>query len=179
MEEDNRRLKEKNIRPCSVLRFLLFAGVIIALSPPASAEVFQSKFLSFRLPDGWKCKFEDQVFTCQPPVARGEKLSMIIILAAKLQGEHDSLPEYMTQLRKPGVVDGPKIDNDISKVAWVEATLFESELKGYYTKYLATVWDGIAILVTFSVHKDSYAQFQSLILPCIRSLELKSDWKKK
>jgi hypothetical protein len=111
---------------------------------------------------------------CKPLLA-----SEVPRATAKLQGEHDSLPEYMTQLRKPGVVDGPKIDNDISKVAWVEATLFESELKGYYTKYLATVWDGIAILVTFSVHKDSYAQFQSLILPCIRSLELKSDWKKK
>ena len=104
---------------------------------------------------------------------------MLIILAAKLQGEHDTFPEYMEHLRQPSTVEGPKINNEIGNIGWVEATMFESEVKGFYTKYLATVSEGVAILVTFSANKDSYKEFQTLIVPCIRSMEIKTDWKKK
>jgi hypothetical protein len=172
-------LKRRKARAFNARRFLLLAGFLLTLSVQSRAEVFESTFLKFRLPDGWKCKFEEDVFTCQPPLPKGQKHSMLIIVTAKYQGEGDTLPDYMIHLRTPGTIDGPKINNSIGKVAWVEATLLDSELKGYYTKYLTTVWDGVAILVTFSVHKDSYPRFQSLIAPCIQSMELKSDWKKK
>ena len=163
-----------------IFGLLLATALCLAVNPPqARAEVFQSRFLRFRLPDGWKCKLEENVFSCEPPVTRGQKLPMLIVLAAKLQGSQDTLPDYMIHLRKPSTVDGPKINNNIGEVAWVEATLYESEVKNFYTKYLATVWDGIALLVTFSAHKDSWDQFQPLIAPCIKSLEVKDDWKKK
>jgi hypothetical protein len=77
------------------------------------------------------------------------------------------------------LVDGPKVDKEISDLSWVEATHYESELKGFYTIYLATVTEGLAVLVTFSTSKDNYPQFRDMIRPCIQSLEIKKDWRRK
>jgi tartrate dehydratase beta subunit/fumarate hydratase class I family protein len=60
----------------------------------------------------------------------------------------------------------------------VEATHFESEIPGYYTIYMATVSNGLAVLVTFSVRKNEYLAFKDLVLPCIESLQIKKDWSK-
>ena len=116
--------------------------------------------------------------------ARGD-----IVLGAKIPQHGNPFTELLVviealecaeiHLRKPSTTDGPRINSDIGRVAWVEATQYESEVPKFYTKYLATVWDRIALLVTFSAHKDSWDHFQSLIVPCIKSLEVKDDWKKK
>jgi hypothetical protein len=170
----NAAMPQRSLR---IILTIVAVGMLVV--PDALGEVFESKYLRFRLPDGWHCKLEGSEFTCEPPVVRGQKLPMLIILAAKIQGEHDTLPDYMAHLRQFATVEVPRINNDIGKVAWVDATAFESEVPSFYTRYLTTVSDGIAILVTFSAHKDRYPQFQSLITPCIRSLEIKSDWKKR
>lgn len=158
----------------------------LASSSPVSAEVFESRFLRFSLPEGWKCDQEGTEFVCEPVHPKGHKVSMIIILAAKYQGDFDTLPNYMEYLRKNKSVTGgssltvePKIDDDIGGLSWVEATHYESELKGFYTTYLATATQGLAVLVTFSASKDNYPQFRDMIRPCIQSLEIKKDWRTK
>jgi hypothetical protein len=171
----------------SFLRVLALQCVFcLASQIPASAEVFESRFLRFSLPEGWKCDLEGSEFVCEPAHPKGHKVSMIIILAAKYQGDFDTFPNYMEYLRKnksvtgrSSLVEGPKINNEIGSVSWVEATHYESELKGFYTTYLATVTEGLAVLVTFSASKDKYPQFRDMIRPCIQSLEIKKDWRPK
>ncbi|HXP70765.1 MAG TPA: hypothetical protein VOA88_15895 [Candidatus Dormibacteraeota bacterium] len=162
----------------------LFLACLICVSP-TPAEIFQSQFLRFQLPDGWHCHLEDDVFVCYPPLPKGHKAPTIIILAAKIAGDDDTLPGYMAYLRKnrsvtgaSSLVEGPKIADDIGKVKWVEATHFESEIPEFYTTYLATTWNGLSILVTFSGHKSVFPRFRDLILSCINSMEVKDDWKK-
>jgi len=111
---------------------------------------------------------------------------MIIILAAKYQGDFDTFPKYMEYLSKnksvtggTSLVDGPKVNNAIGNLSWVEATHYGSELKGFYTVYLATVTDGLAVLVTFSASKNDYPQSRDMIRPCIQSLGIKKDWRQK
>ena len=175
---------------CRYRFFLLVLGaqcLFFSASPsPVSAEVFESRFLRFSLPEGWKCDQEGTEFVCEPVHPKGHKVSMIIILAAKYQGDFDTLPNYMEYLRKnksisggSSLTEGPKIDDDIGGLSWVEATHYESELKGFYTTYLATVTQGLAVLVTFSASKDNYPHFHDMIRPCIQSLEIKKDWRPK
>jgi len=159
-------------------------ALLLVFATTASAETFESRFLRFSLPEGWKCDQEGSEFVCEPTHPKGQKVSMIIILTAKYQGDADSLPKYEEHLKANrsqsggnSLVDGPKIDNEIGDIAWVEATHYESELKGFYTTYLATVSKGIAILVTFSASKNNFPQFRQMIRPCIRSLQIKDDWR--
>jgi hypothetical protein len=138
------------------------------------------------LPEGWKCDLEGSEFVCEPTHPKGHKVSMIIILAAKYQGDFDTFPKYMEYLSKnksvtggTSLVDGPKVNNAIGNLSWVEATHYGSELKGFYTVYLATVTDGLAVLVTFSASKNDYPQSRDMIRPCIQSLGIKKDWRQK
>jgi hypothetical protein len=163
--------------------FAIQCALTFAFASALSAEVFESRFLRFSLPEGWKCDLEGSEFVCEPAHPKGHKVSMIIVLAAKYQGDFDTLPNYLEYLRKnksitggSSLVDGPTIKNDIGIVSWVEATHYESELKGFYTTYLATVTNGLAVLVTFSASKTNYPLFHDMIRPCIQSLEIKKDW---
>jgi hypothetical protein len=165
-----------------ILGIVLSAGLLFPAE--ASAEVFESRFLRFSLPEGWKCDLEGSDYVCEPPHPKGQKLSMIFVLAAKYPNDSDNLPSYMEELKRnksmtngSSLVDGPKIDSDISGISWVEATHFESEIKGYYTIYMATVSNELAVLVTFSVRKNEYQQFKDLVRPCIESLEVKKNWR--
>ena len=158
---------------------------VLPLAQQANAEIFENQYLRFQLPDGWHCHLEEAVFVCEPPLPKGHKSPMIIILTAKIAGDTDTFPGFMEYLGKnrsvnkgSSLIDGPRIDNEIGKVKWVEATHFESELPGFYTIYLATTWEGLSILVTFSGHQTVYPKFREMVLPCIQSLEVKQEWKK-
>jgi hypothetical protein len=166
-------------------RLAFVAAASVVLLATASAETFKSSFLTFSLPTGWHCDLEGSEYVCEPTHPRGHKVSMIIILAAKYAGDKDTVADYEAYLRGnrsvtggSSLVDGPRINNDIGKVAWLEATHFESELKGFYTTYVATVQDGIAVFVTFSASKDAFPTFREMIRPCIQSLAIKSRSKK-
>lgn len=158
--------------------------IVLLFTNKASGEVFHSRYLRFSLPEGWTCDQEGSEFVCMPPHPKGKKVGEIFVLAAKYQGDIDNLPNYMQELKKnksktneSSLVDGPKIDDEIAGISWVEATHFGSEIEGFYTTYMATVTNGLAVLVTFSARKDDYPQFKELIRPCIQSLEIRKDWR--
>jgi hypothetical protein len=183
--------RPKNGRLIAHAQTIIVAGMVVVLVlvgfvrvPTASAEVFESRFLRFSLPEGWKCDLEGSEYVCEPPHPKGQKQSMIFVLAAKYPNDSDNLPGYMEELRRnksmthgSSLVDGPKIDSNINGLSWVEATHFESELQGYYTIYMATVSNGLAVLVTFSVRRNEYMRFRDLVRPCIESLEVKKNWR--
>jgi hypothetical protein len=162
----------------------LLLALCLAFANDVGAEVFESHYLRFSLPEGWKCDQEGSEFVCEPTHPKGHKVAMIIILTAKYQGDADSLPNYEEYLKRnksitggSSLVEGPKINSEIGNISWVEATHYESELKGFYTTYLATVSNGLAVLVTFSASKDKFPNFREMIRPCIQSLQIKDDWR--
>jgi hypothetical protein len=165
------------------LALSLYLSITVICSCSASAEVFESRFLRFSLPEGWKCDAEGSEHVCEPPHTKGQKVGAIFILAAKYPGASDSLPSYIEELKRnksithgSSLVDGPRVSKR-NGVSWVEATHFESEIEGYYTVYEGTVSSGLAVLVTFSARKREFDQFRDMIGPCIQSLEVKKDWR--
>ena len=99
-----------------------------------------------------------------------KKRDAIIVLAAKLKGDQDSLDQYLTYLKaaktftsvqgKP-VKSEPKYakTDNINGQPWVDALHMESEIPGFYTRYLATVKQDIGVLVTYSINKAKYQQY--------------------
>ena len=145
----------------------------ILLNSVAWAKPFASKFCEFELPTGWSCVLEGTDYVCQSETADRKK-EAIIILAAKIRGEQDSLDEYMAFLKKtkeyalPGgkkQVSEPKYTKmtDINGHRWVDSLHLASEVPGFYTKYMATVKEDLGLAVTFSVSKDLYSQYQPVI----------------
>ena len=163
------------------LKFLLVFTLLI-WGTSAFAKLFSSKYCQFELPPGWECALEGTEYVCQSENADRKKES-IIILAAKIRGEQDSLDEYMAYLKKPKEFALPGGKKQISEPKstkmsrvndhqWVDALHLASEVPGFYTRYLATVKEDLGVAVTFSVGKDQYTSYLPVMDKMVSTLRV-------
>ena len=148
-----------------------------AISTSARAAKFANQFVEFELPPKWQCSLEGAEWVCQN-TDPAKKREAIIVLAAKLRGEQDTIDKYLDYLKSPKQwtsLDGKPVrsepkyakSQEINGQIWVDSLHLESEIPGFYTRYLATVKEDIGVLVTYSMHKDKHTQylndFESLV----------------
>jgi hypothetical protein len=165
----------------SVKPLLLTIGLFIGLSHSANAVPWANKFVQFELPQNWRCLLEGAEWVCQNE-DKTKKREAIIVLAAKLQGAQDTLDQYLDYLKKAKRFTTPSGKAVSSQVryarnktiqdhTWVDSLQLESEVPGFYTRYLATVKEGIGILVTYSVNKAKYSEYQDEFESMVSSLK--------
>jgi hypothetical protein len=166
-------------------RFItLAATILIALGvhQPLYALPFANQFIAFELPAGWQCNLEAAEWICQNTNPAKQK-DAIIILAAKIKGDQDSLDQYLSYLQSPKTyqaISGKTVKSEakyakyakIGEQNWVDSLHLESEIPGYYTRYLATIKADIAVLVTFSIVQSKYAEYQGLFESLVQSLQV-------
>ena len=135
----------------------------------SQAAKFANQFTEFELPPQWQCNLEGAEWVCQS-ANEAKKRDAIIVLAAKLKGDQDSLDQYLTYLKAAKTytsVQGKPVKSEakyaktvnLNGQAWVDALHLESEIPGFYTRYLATVKQDIGVLVTYSINKAKYQQY--------------------
>ncbi len=160
----------------------LLLTIALLIGSDAFAKRFASKYCEFELPPGWDCALEGSEYVCQSENADRKK-EAIIILAAKIRGEQDSIDEYMAYLKKskeynlPGgkkQISEPKNTKltSINDHQWVDALHLASEVPGFYTRYLATVKEDLGVAVTFSVTKDLYSSYLTVIDKLVSTLRV-------
>lgn len=155
------------------------ASCLISLSAVAWADKFENIYLSFNLPDGWTCQQEDTEFVCHAPNPSNKNNAAIMVMTAKEPGPDDTLAAYKEHLSKIAPENGasmfkaPTLIN-VQGTLWVDATLLGSEVPNYYTRYMATVKDNVAVLYTFSVHKSRYKDFAGVSTLAVQTLQVKS-----
>ena len=148
---------------------VVIVGVLFAVQ--SQATKFANQFVEFELPNSWVCLLEGTEWVCQNQQ-----------VAAKIQGDQDTLDQYLAYLKNPKVYTTPQgksvsstvsyaQNKTISEQPWVDALHLESEIPGFYTRYLATVKDGIGILVTYSVNKNKYQEYASQFEGLVKSLK--------
>ncbi|NBU20054.1 hypothetical protein EBS43_01375 [bacterium] len=155
----------------SRIRIALFAilGIYFTLPQLSYAAKFANQFAEFELPPQWQCNLEGAEWVCQS-TSEDKKRDAVIVLAAKLKGDQDSLDQYLSYLKATKnftsasgkqVKSEPKYAKSINlnNQAWVDALHLESEIPGFYTRYLATVKQDIGILVTYSINKAKYQDY--------------------
>lgn len=160
---------------------LLILGIVL-FSFDVHAEKWANQFTEFELPANWACSIEDAEWVCQSSDP-AKKKEAIIVLAAKLKGDQDSLDQYLTYLKgvktftsvtgKP-MKSEPKYAKSVNLNghAWVDALHLESEIPGFFTRYLATVKDDIGVLVTYSIAKNKYQDYLSDFENLVRTLKV-------
>lgn len=166
------------------MKYRLFALLaIILLSFSAHAKVFRNAYISFEMPETWKCNLEQTEWVCRSEQTKESK-EAIIILTAKEVGPTDSFTLYETHLNSPITVNSKMGGSSISKVvyksknvqindqAWIDSLHLGSEVPNYFTRYVATIKDKIAILVTFSAHKQFYTKYSQDFFKAVMSLRV-------
>ncbi|OFZ21551.1 MAG: hypothetical protein A2X94_05450 [Bdellovibrionales bacterium GWB1_55_8] len=167
-----------------VLRKWTFPCLLFAVALPLESHAarFANQFTEFELPPQWQCNLEGAEWVCQS-VEDTKKRDAIIVLAAKLKGDQDSLDQYLeylkaaktyTSIQGRPVKSEPKYAKtvNLNNQAWVDALHLESEIPGFYTRYLATVKEDIGVLVTYSINKAKYQNYLDDFENMIKTLKV-------
>ncbi len=127
----------------------------------------------------WRCATDGADTVCRP-VSSLDELKKVIIWSAKEKGEGDSLESYRAHLSevkkwksKFRTITSVPISNRVVNLNgrdWVDAVQANSEVKDYTTRYLATVTEDRAILVTLSARKELFKDFVKEMQPNIEGL---------
>jgi hypothetical protein len=137
------------------------------LTVPASAKHFANSYVSFDLPDDWACDLEGTEWVCKPPPDANGKSGMIAILTAKFIGPYDSPQLYKEHIEEVGHTKGNRVvaqpeDTLIGRAIWLDASVRNSEVPNYTTRYLARTEGNIGVLVTFSFHSSIEARAKAI-----------------
>lgn len=162
----------------------LWIGLAVILaSLSGEAKVFRNAYVSFELPDNWKCALEHTEWVCRSESDKESK-EAIIILTAKEVGPTDSFDAYIQHLNTPQTshtktgqtlvsrVTYPPKQVKINDQVWIDGLHMGSEVSNYFTRYLATIKDKIAILVTLSAHKNFYTKYSQDFFKAVMSLRV-------
>ncbi|MCC7406311.1 MAG: hypothetical protein IT288_18095 [Bdellovibrionales bacterium] len=134
------------------------------------------------MPPNWDCALEGTEWVCVSSFQEKSR-EAIIILTAKEAGPSDTLQAYVAHLKTSRTIMDPMGKPFQSQVVgaktwtinnhmWVDSIHMGSEVTSYYTRYLATVKESIAILVTFSAHKAHYTKYSGDFMKAIQSLSV-------
>jgi hypothetical protein len=154
----------------------------ILASLPLEAKVFRNAYVSFELPDTWKCNLEHTEWVCRSESSKESK-EAIIILTAKEVGPTDSFSAYTQHLGSPQPTQGkggsamsrvvyPPKQVKINDHIWIDGLHMASEVPNYFTRYLTTIKDRIAVLVTLSAHKNFYTKYSQDFFKSVMSLRV-------
>lgn len=166
----------------SLARLTQLIPLLLLFSLTAEAKRFTNAYVSFELPPNWNCKLEGSEWVCENDFAQKTK-EAIIILTAKEVGPTDTLPGYLAHLQTPRALPargGTQTRSQVITVKermignqmWVDGLHLGSEVGPYFTRYLATIKERIAILITFSAHKQHYTKYSADFIKAVESLRV-------
>jgi len=156
-----------------------FLAVLLVASF-ADAKLFRNAYVSFEMPERWECHLEGTEWVCSSMVKESAR-EAVIILTAKEIGPTDSFDAYEkhrnTHKKVPSSTGKPVESvvkqtkrRSIANQTWVDSLHLGSEIPNYYTRYLATVKDRLAVLVTFSAHQKYYTKYNTDFIRAVESL---------
>lgn len=168
----------------SICIYFLVSLFFISLIPTSGlARTFKNAYISFEMLDNWKCTLEQTEWVCRAEDPQEAK-EAVIILTAKEKGPTDNFPLYENHMNNPIISQsksgGSMTSNIVYKATqlkvndqpWLDSLHGNSEVKNYLTRYLATIKDQIAILVTFSAHNKYFAKHSANFANTVKSLRV-------
>ena len=165
-----------------VMAVLLMAGRAAWAGGGEEGPWTSTDFIDFQLPSHWTCN-EASPRTCQDsrPVLQQEAM---LSFAGKPAKENETLPAYLAYLKRPKTwqeENGTEVTSHVVEAkmitvggqSWVSVIHEDSELRGFRTRYLATVKDGTVVIVTLTARSDRYGVYESELERGLKSAKLK------
>ncbi len=146
---------------------------------------FSTAYVSFDPPEGWRWELAQGVWVGQSTVEADRKEAVVLSIAT-LAADWDSVENYEKYLKEPKTIqdeDGKTITSKMSYTKqrningnpWVDSLQLNSELPGFYARYLATTYTvngtRLAVLLTYIVSEEKYTQFAPLFEKMVSSLK--------
>jgi hypothetical protein len=165
------------------------AGLVFGISHGAVAKTWNSDFISIELPEGWSCNREEIDYVCQPDSLKERSEALIVIVVKSANEVDDKLEKYddvLKQTREMYDLTRQKYTSEVKYVKrmkingreWVDSLHKGSEIPGFYTRYLASINEKVAGLVTYSIAESVFAKYGEMLDAAVRSLKLEFNEKK-
>ncbi len=167
------------------MKLNLFLFILLVFPLTVLAKKFSTEYVNFDLLNNWHCYPEGTDWICTNKLNRRKASEAIIILTAKQKGPMDNFELYLKHLKTPRTLSSSakgkkpvrsKIyhakTRQINNHQWVDGFHENSEVPSYYTRYLVTIKGGLAILVTYSAHKNHYKKYAMDFANSINSLRV-------
>jgi LPXTG-motif cell wall-anchored protein len=165
---------------------LFFIGIVCTftciLPSKVHAKIFRNAYVQFELPEQWNCSPEGTEWVCSS-INKVDSKESIIIMTAKEAGPQDTFAAYQNYLKLPKKLfssSGKPVMSQIKNVRlrkindqqWVDSLHLGSEIPGYYTRYVATIKDKLAILVSLSAFSSHYTRYTNDFFRAVESLRV-------
>lgn len=162
-------------------------GLALALTVAASpAFGLTTAYVSFEHPDGWRCELSQGVWICQSTLEPDRKESVVLSIAT-MATEWDTLDNYEAYLKQPRPIqdeDGNTLTSkvtytrrrNINGIVWIDSLQFNSELPGFWARYVSTVHNKLAILITYIVSDENYKKLAPQFERMVSSLKPNSEF---
>jgi hypothetical protein len=169
---------------------LRFTGIAFVAFWSSLALGLKTAYVQFDHPEGWKCELAQGVWICQSTTEPDRRESVVLSIAT-MATEWDTLDNYETYLKQPKTIqdeDGTTITSkvtyarkrNINGQTWVDALHFNSELPGFWSRYVATTvktpQHNLAILITYIVSEEYYKQLAPKFEAMVSSLKPNADF---
>jgi hypothetical protein len=126
-------------------------------------------FIDFQLPAHWVCN-DEAPRTCQDS-RPGFQQEAMLSLAGKPAKENETLPNFMAYLKRPrnwqddhgNAVTSHVIEAKMVTFGgqpWASVLHQDGEVRGFKTRYLATVKNGTMVVLTFTARDDKYNAYE-------------------
>ena len=165
-----------------MLRFVL-ACFVLTLPLQTVAKTYNAGYLTFEMPDDWKCSPFGASHVCHSGLNNQKKKEAMIIVTVKTPGGGDKSDQYLKFLNQPrnNVGQPSKIITKSKTVnlnghLWVEGWHQNSEVRNYYTRYEVTTCCGtkpkLAMLVTLSANVKHFKKYSKAFADTVASLRV-------
>jgi hypothetical protein len=174
-------------------RFQLATGLLLLtfgtfVSSISEAKRFQTEFVSLDLPTNWDCKKEEIDWVCQSDNLAERSEALVIIVTKAVNEVDDSLEKYkevLGQTRPMRDLLGNSYTSEVRYVnekdirghLWIDSLQLGPEIPGFYSRYVASIEDKVAALITYSVAQSVYPKYAQTLDAMIDSMEIKFDSK--
>ena len=167
-----------------ILSLTLIAGFVTGLTTSCASmrKPEPTPIVELHTDSSWRCTHESPTTTTCRPTMPPADLEKAIIWTAKQAGPEDTMDQYRERMGRVikqkvhfrELISKP-VSNEVVAINgqdWVDAVQINSEIRNFNTRYLATVKNGVAILVTFTARKEVFADFQKEIQPIVDQLKV-------
>jgi len=154
-----------------------------ALGAAAQAKTFRTQFIKLELPPNWDCRQEEIDWVCQPDNLAERSEAILVVVTKAVNEVDDNFAKYQEELRKPRDMRdllGNAFKSDVKYVRerqilnhpWIDSLHLSSEIPGFYTRYVASIREKVAGLITYSVAESVFPKYAQVMDQMIDSAEI-------
>jgi len=149
-------------------RALLLSGLVFSVC--GFSKTFSTQFIKFEIPPNWTCALEEIDWVCQPDnlVERSEVILTVVTKA--VNDVDDTFDKYEVAMKNPRDMRdllGNAYKSQVNYVRrrsirnhiWIDGLQLGSEIPGYYSRYIASIEQKVAGMISYSIAESVYPKW--------------------